>query len=260
MPAALPLYCQALVRFAVAYEISHEGTRLVSPLPPLAEALKLVADPVRQKGIGEALHQVIAASSHLPDDPPGEAHALRVLLEAMEAVTGAAREAAQAPSLRDVLVARWLRVTASALVVLGLSTALIEWIQAPRNVARGKNISASSVALGRPEALVNGAIEWGRFAFTTERTPSYVTIDLGKPYELVEARIYNRGDSYLDQQVPLDIEFSVDGSSYSKAGRCTEFFTQTTPCTVSLHGFRARHVRVSRPGEIALTEIEVFGR
>jgi hypothetical protein len=261
MPAALPLYCQALVRFALAYEASHARTgRGASPLPRMADALKLVDEPLRRRGVGKALDQVIAASSHLPEDPPEDERALRALLASMEAVTCAASEAAQAPTLRDVLVARWLRVTAGAALLVALSMALIGWIRAPRNVARGKRISASSVVLGRPEALVNGAIEWGRFAFTTDRVPSAVTIDLGRRYDLVEARIYNRGDAYLDQQVPLQIETSVDGSSYSQAARCTDFFTQTTPCTASLRGTSAQFVRLSRHGEIALSEVEVFGR
>jgi hypothetical protein len=260
MPAALPLYCQALVRFAVGYEVSHGRASLTSPLPQVAEALKLIQNPLRRRGLSQALDQVTAASSHLPDDPPEDAGALRSLLAALEVVTCAASEAAQAPTLQDILVARWLRVAMSVAVLLGLSIALVRWIRAPANVARGKPIFATSVVLGRPEALVNGVIEWGRFAVTTDRAPSSVTIDLGRNYDLVEARIYNRGDSYLDQQVPLEIGISSDGLSYRTVGRCMEFFTQTTPCIVSLGGINAHHVRLSRPSTIALSEVEVFGR
>src|SRR5258708_5290062 len=40
-------------------------------------------------------------------------------------------------------------------------------VRAPRNVARGKPVTASSVRLGAPQGLVNGAIEGGPFGLPT---------------------------------------------------------------------------------------------
>lgn len=134
------------------------------------------------------------------------------------------------------------------------------WLVAPHNVARGKPVTASSVRFGTPQALVNGAIEWGTFGLHTGGSGrEWATIDLVKFYSLTSAEIYPRGEGRFEFNLPLHVELSADGTNFREAGACKDLFTQATPCLVDLHHERARFVRVSAP-EVVLAEVEVYGK
>ncbi|MGO9836537.1 MAG: discoidin domain-containing protein [Polyangiaceae bacterium] len=144
-------------------------------------------------------------------------------------------------------------------LLLALSVALgVRSLTAPRNVARGKKVTASSVRFGSPQALVNGAIEWGTFGLHTGAGSEWAVIDLGTFYSLVSADIYARGDGRLEFNLPLRVDLSDDGVTFRPAGACKELFTQATPCVVNLGHQRARYVRVAA-SEVVLSEVEVYG-
>jgi hypothetical protein len=260
MPAAIVLYHEALVSFAAAYAIGR-GDTTAPTAPSLAEALAILDDPLRSAHTNPAaLERMKGAAGAPPDGAPGSPRDLRALVRAADDVTAAARRVAHFPSVARVQAMRAVRVGAVVVGLAAVLAALVVWLRAPANVARGKRVIVSSVRIGSPEGLVNGAIEWGTFAFHTNSGTSWVTVDLGRPYALTEVRVYNRGDSYLDESVPLTIEHSLDDRSYSPGGECSEFFNQALPCRVALSGVLARYVRVSNPRYIALSEIEVLGR
>jgi len=148
------------------------------------------------------------------------------------------------------------RVGTALLLALGVAVAGRS-IVTPRNVARGKRVTASSVRFGSPQALVNGAIEWGTFGLHTGAGSEWATIDLGRFYSLASADIYGRGDGRLDFNLPLRVDLSDDGVNFRPAGACKEIFTQATPCTVNLAHQRARYVRVAA-NEVVLSEVEVY--
>jgi hypothetical protein len=158
---------------------------------------------------------------------------------------------------------RWLRVRrglGTAVTMAAAVAAIVLWIKSPHNVARGKPVTASSVRMGAPQALTNGAIEWGTFGLHTGGSGSeWARIDLLKFYELDFAEIYSRGEGRFEFNIPLNVETSADGTTFKLSGACKEVFTQATPCVVDLHRVRARYVRISAP-EIVLAEVEVYGK
>jgi hypothetical protein len=157
----------------------------------------------------------------------------------------------------DVRRLQMRRGLAVGLFLLVAVVGIGHWLTAPRNVARGKRVTASSVRFGSPQGLVNGAIEWGTFGLHTGSGRAWATIDLGDFYSLAYAEIYGRGDGRFEFNLPLTVDLSDDGTTFRAAGACAEIFTQATPCVVNLAHQRARFVRVSAD-EVVLSEVEVY--
>jgi len=157
----------------------------------------------------------------------------------------------------DVRGLRLRRQLAAGVLLFVVVAGVGRWLTAPRNVARGKRVTSSSVRFGAPQALVNGAIEWGTFGLHTTSGGAWATIDLGDFYPLAYAEIYGRGDGHVDSGLPLSVDLSDDGAVFRPAGVCRDIFTQATPCVVPLGRQRARFVRVSA-SEIVLSEVEVY--
>lgn len=144
------------------------------------------------------------------------------------------------------------------------AAALFAVFRGGRNIAVGRPITASSVRLGDPRGLVNGFVEYGGYALHTKtETPAWVRVDLESSRSIAEIRIYSRGDGYLDvRDAQLAIDVSEDGVTYRRAGRCTEVFSQLSPCVVDARdgapALRGRYVLVTRSGALVLSEIEVI--
>jgi hypothetical protein len=126
------------------------------------------------------------------------------------------------------------------------------------DVALNKPVITSGLRQGKAEAVVDGRTR-GTFALqTAEQAHPFVMIDLGRMYRIRSIRIYNRGDGWFDEVLPLSVELSSDGTSFHEIARRTEHFDVWT---LELGSADARFVRVSKEnGYIALNEIEVYSR
>lgn len=155
------------------------------------------------------------------------------------------------PSRRAVAIAL------GAAAILGGAAALA---LAPKNLARGMPVKASSVRLGDPAAVVNGFVEYSSYAVHTRtENPSWLRVDLLAPHPIGEVKLYNRGDGFLDESEALmAVDLSRDGVTYHRAGVCPEIFTQLHPCVIAANGEEARYVRVVHRRVVVLSEIEVF--
>ncbi|HEV3194406.1 MAG TPA: discoidin domain-containing protein [Polyangiaceae bacterium] len=149
-------------------------------------------------------------------------------------------------------------VFAGAMVIyFSLSTLL-----SSPNVARGKPTTASSQYPGTPIAAgaTNGQIESSYGVHTNVEDEPWVRVDLEKPYAVSEVRVYNRGDAYIDEGLPIALEFSLDAITWTEIDRRTTPYTQAHPWIAKPHRVRTRYVRLKIPrhGYIAISEIEVF--
>lgn len=195
---------------------------------------------------------------------PGKAESLdaRRVRKALSVLEGMARglQSGLFPlSDGEVRAARLRRRVGAALLLCCAAVLLIRWTVSPKNVARGKPVTVSSIRLGTPQGIVNGAIEWGTFGLHSGSSGrEWATIDLQKFFSLSSAEIYSRGDGRFEFNLPLMVELSDDGARFRPGGSCPDLFTQATPCVVNLHRERARFVRVSAP-EVVLAEVEVYG-
>jgi hypothetical protein len=257
--AAASLYGCAILRFSEARSLAVQpepGKEGASSLDPAGAVIASGAGVESTERGADAL-LLLREPHNTGTLGAGRRRRALALLDDVSARLGAALGPASDAEVRSLRIRR--RATVIVLSLLA-SAAFGHWLVSPRNVARGKPVTASSIRFGSPQALVNGAIEWGSFGLHTGGSGrEWATIDLQKFYELDHAEIYSRGEGRFEFNLPLRVELSDDGATFRDAGACTELFTQTTPCLVDLHHQRARYVRVSA-SEVVLAEVEVYGK
>ena len=173
---------------------------------------------------------------------------------------------------------RVLRLAVVALAVVGVLVGLVVWgankVLSPKNLAYGKLVQLSSRRphCGTPgpeglppSGLVDGSKSGSYDICTNSEVNPWAIVDLGRPYSLTKAKVYNRDDCCWGQyDLPQVFEVSLDGQNYTEVARQTTSYTAAQPWTVNIDGRQARYVRLrvdSRdPRELVLTELEVFGR
>lgn len=194
---------------------------------------------------------------------PREALRLRPQLEALLRQLAGALEVR---SVRRIKVNRALRMVAVAAGLLTLLVATVAWALAPANVARGKPVTTSSIFPRTPDpaGATDGVRGRGFGVHTTFEHLPWVIIDLGKSYKLSEVVVYHRSDNHQLETLPLTLQLSQDGASYSEISTRSTLFTAEEPWHQKLDGKPARYVRLivnkKEKGYIALSEIEVYGR
>ena len=88
-----------------------------------------------------------------------------------------------------------------------------------------------------------------------------MAIDLGRNVAITRVKVYGRGDCCFDQSIPLAVETSMDGVTYTKIGERTEQFSQFSPWVVKPTSVVARYVRLRtlRNSVLVMSEVEVYG-
>src|SRR6266511_857680 len=72
----------------------------------------------------------------------------------------------------------------------------------------------------------------------------WVKVDLGDVYALKKVKIYNRGDGWQDEILPVTLEFSENGVDFTPVDHRTTSFSQWSPWVYSAHGEKARYIQV----------------
>lgn len=230
--------------------------RLANPRAAL-DLLTLAATHARR---AEQVADAVALDE-LPVAPLDGASFGQLELARDELDVGVARALARIESRTPTELAglRWGRIAAIVITLL-VSVAALAKSRGVHDVARGKMVSASSVHDGKPEAIVDGRTR-GTFAMqTSEGAHPFIAIDLGRTYRVSSIRVFNRGDGWFDESLPLSIEISTDGVTFHEIARRTEHFDVWT-IDLSAAPVDARAVRATKAsGYIALNEIEVYAR
>jgi hypothetical protein len=222
-------------------------------------------------------------------EPPTGPEAFRDLIAACEWMdllvdARSPRERALRAELAAIL--GWPRgavIAGVAVLLLVTSVAL-----APRNLALGKTVTASSICgatpappvgrrpAGRLDRLVDGVtvegamsrVEWahGNYAACTElELHPWITVDLGGDHAIDEVVVYNRADCCWGvDDTPIEIQISGDNRTFVTVASRTQPFTDDFPWRASFATRRGRYVRlynpVNLPKNLVLAEIEVHGR
>jgi NedA-like, galactose-binding domain len=156
------------------------------------------------------------------------------------------------------------------LVVLGLAVVgLLVWggvaIFSPPNIALHKRVlvSANHPASTAPEGGLTDGISSGSYGVHTavEDNP-WVRVDLGDVYELSKVKVFNRGDGWFDDCLPLALEFSENGVDFTQVDRRTTSFSQWSPWVFAAQGKRARYIQVhgNKGKYVTLAELEAYGK
>ena len=111
-----------------------------------------------------------------------------------------------------------------------------------------------------PAGLTDGVIEGAPYGTSTQLGDApWVEVDLGRVYHLDKIKIYNRGDGFGDDGLPMTLQVSENGVAYLEVETRSTTFEQTSPCKVAKgRGRAARYVRVrgARGKYVALSELE----
>jgi hypothetical protein len=226
----------------------------------------LGADPLRpgaSPSDDERVRAAFAATDPLFFDglSPGEAALTR---GALDRAANALRRQVEPRSLTNVRATRWGRVTALILFAGYTIFAGIHAVVAPKNLALGKPVHASSIRGRSPDGheLVDGEIGTSYGLATNSEDSPNVVIDLAGMFRIESVKVYNRVDEAFDDCLPLVVELSTDGVKYTELARRDQHFGADPPWTVQGNRQLARYVRlrVARKSYLALSEVEVYGR
>jgi hypothetical protein len=151
-------------------------------------------------------------------------------------------------------------------VALGIAVAGIylacAWALAPRNIARGKPTTTSSRLAGTPPAsgATNGEIEAAYGIHTDVDAEPWVMVDLEKVRRVREVRVFNRGDGWQNEGLPIILEVSTDSRAWTQVEERTTPYTQAQPWIIKVPVPAVRYLRLRRPmrGVIAISEIEAY--
>jgi hypothetical protein len=230
--------------------------QLVPDLPP---------DPLDgRRGDAERVKEVFTSADPLYFDhaPPDERVRTRA---ALERAAAALSRTVEARSRLHVRALRWARLGA-ILVVLAYAAWVLASHRAGRsvNLATGKPVHASSLAQNPPDGheLVDGHPGFTFGVQTNKEESPSVVIDLLADYPIDTVKVYNRADGWYGDCLPLVLEFSKDGKTYTEVAQRTDFFDFQTPWVVDAGERWARYVRlrVAHRGYLTLGLVEVFGK
>jgi hypothetical protein len=262
---ALALYREAAVFLIAALGQSSHGEK-VELSSTAAEAWRNFDEYPRPVSHAKTPDKLASAREVLANDDPLAPDALGPT-EVRDAVAAAAETVAWLSSAleprtqSEIRGSRRVRVVGVAALVVFLLYELAVSLFSPKNLALNKPAAASSQRPGSdPSGVDNGEVEHG-FGVHTNLDPNpWVRIDLGASVPIHEVRVYNRGDGYPPDNLPLVLQISDDDNTYTDIEERTEMFTREQPWIAKLDAKRARYVRVYMPkqGYIALSEIEVY--
>ncbi len=145
----------------------------------------------------------------------------------------------------------------AALALFGAVRAL-----SPTNLALRKPVASSSRAYDTtPEAAVDGR-KFGRLGFHSSMEDSpWISIDLGRRYQIERIAVFGRDDCCFDQSIPLALQVSDDGATYRDIDERKDWFTAYEPWIVKPREAVARFVRLQTRAHavLVLSEVEING-
>jgi hypothetical protein len=153
----------------------------------------------------------------------------------------------------------------AALVAIPLALGRYDPVASSANLALHTTVTLSSKhphSVAPPDGLVNGKVEFAYGAHTDIQEDPWILVDLGRPVHIGKIVVYNRGDGYLDECLPLIVEAGLDRYRFEPVATRNDVFTSTNPWVIDKLDTTAQYVRLRKTGKtyIALSELAVYGR
>jgi hypothetical protein len=161
---------------------------------------------------------------------------------------------------------RRLRTGAAGVLALALVVWAAGGLLGGENIALHKPVTVSGVhpnSGAKPGGLTDGVISGAPYGVHTNvGDASWAQVDLLRVYLIDKVKIYNRGDGFFEDGLPMTLQLSEDGATFIDVVTRTTSFGQTSPWVAKGRGRPARYVRIraARGKYVALSELEVFGR
>lgn len=266
--AAIPLYREGMVALAGAAVAAIEGDVKPADVADFDAAWSALERVWPRLGVEASLDRFTAGRDLLRatraiDAPVTDASDA---LAELDVLSKTIERAIEPRTLRALRARRALRIGAVATtVVVGLAWA-VPPLFAPTNVARGKPVKLSS---SYPDSLApadgtwidNGKIERVYGAQTGVEDNPFIQIDLEKETPIKRVVVYNRGDGWFTDCLPLELALGDDESKLHAVAHRDHVFTQFRPWVVEPNE-TARFLRLTKRGHssCALSEVEVYSR
>jgi hypothetical protein len=265
-PAALVLYQQGTLFYALAYLVSKNG-----PLDPASisaeEAFRKLEGALASDGVTppkefERARPILVTSDPLALDRM-TADEAGVRVEEIDAVARWLGRLLDPRSPREIKAARVIRVLVSAAAALALLFYLGTRIFSRKNLALDKPAVASSYMFSTGASGAVDGSRSGQYGYHSQLEDSpWLSIDLATPFELTEIKVFGRTDGYYDQSVPLALEASDDGANYQQVAARAETFSDYDPWVIKPAPplvTRYLRLRTMRRSYLVLGEVEVYG-
>jgi len=167
-----------------------------------------------------------------------------------------------ATRVRRIVLLRWSRMGAALLVAFVALWTLGSWLMdrsGKVNLALNHPVTISSQCAGLGtdhRLLVDG--DHTNLGFHTDNGPNqFAVIDLGKIRRFDKVIVYNRADCCKERAVPMRLEVSNDGKTYTKLADRTEEFDIWTAKSLRAKG-RYLRLRLLAVNPFHLAEVEVY--
>jgi hypothetical protein len=255
--SALPLYREAALLLMAARVTVAGGEPLGEPLAAgeVLARFRAVSPTALDASVDEGTFVFVGSAAEATSRA-----------EAARAVVRSLRGLVEPRGLAELRFVRDLRVGAAGVVAV----AFLAWVGlglfGRENIALHRPVTTSGVhpsALSPPSGLTDGVISGAPYGVHTQVGDApWVQVDLGAIRRIDRVKIYNRGDGYLDDGLPLTLQLSENGVHFIDVDTRTASFTQVRPWVFKAQGSSARYVRVkaARGKYVALSELEVFAR
>jgi hypothetical protein len=245
----------------------HEVTDIRAAWPALARIWPSL-HPGVDLGEFRAAREALCEPQPLDAASPGKAEAFAIYVS-MARLAALLQQAIEPRTLRQLARSSATRKAALAVAVAVTLTFPAVSLLSPVNLALHRPVTQSSVHPSRVDVgganLVNGKIEFTYGAGTDNgidggEADPWMMVDLGRPTQIGKILIYNRGDGWFTDCLPLVLEVGADTASFKELGTRTVLFTRTNPWVVDHLAETARYVRVRKTGNgyLVLDEIEVY--
>ncbi len=266
--AAIPLYREGLRALAGAAVASAEGNAKPEDVADLDAAWSALERVWPKLGIAKPLSDFAAARDVLrepvaidaPPRPVGDT------IATLDRLASLVERAIEPRALKWLTWRARLQVSAIALAVLAVLALKIPPLFAPKNLALHKPVKLSS---SHPDSLApddgswldNGRVEHVYGAHTKAEDNPWMQIDLEQPTAIGRIVVYNRGDGWLNDCLPLELAIGDDESKLRPIANRDVLFTQFHPWVVRTNE-TARFLRLTKRGHgtCALAEVEVFAK
>jgi hypothetical protein len=265
--SALALYREAALLYMAAVVTVRNGQAPPEPLVAADVVARFQAlipqDGGAEAALDAAFFEGVAAPDVRAADRLAGPEALGVA-QAARAAVGRLAGLVEPRGLPEIRFARHGRLALLALAACALVARLVAILIAPTNLALHKPVTTSGVhpaATSPPSGLTDGVTTGTYGVHTAMGHPPWVMVDLLDVYLVDEIKVYNRGDGWLLDSLPLTLQVSEDGVDFADVDKRTVFFGQLVPWKVELPHRRVRYIRVRGMNEkdVVLRQLEVFG-
>ncbi len=185
--------------------------------------------------------------------------------QAIDRLARCVERAIEPRTMRQVQTASVLRVAPIVIAPIALAAWLVPPMFAPKSLALHKRVAVSSSRESEAPPgggdVVNGVIEHTYGMQTNEEDNPWVLVDLERPTYVARVVVYNRGDGWFDDCLPLVAEVGNDEKALRVIATRDKPFSQHRPWELPLHD-TIRFIRLSKKGHgyITLAEIAAYAK